>query len=159
MPSYCARMPFKQWDDTRRALAHALEELVDGEFLILGEPVPHSEPRRGLLRRSRPAPTRYVQVLRIEDVLSAECVGATSQGGSWDMDPSAIELLGQMGWLTPKESKAAYGNTTPNFEQYVERVGLPGLVDVLLASLELLGALPEDLELEMSGGSAAQASG
>jgi len=152
-------MPFKQWDDTRRALAHALEQLADGEFLILGEPVPHHVPRRGFLRRSRPAPTRYVQVLRIEDVLSAECVGATSEGGSWEMDPPAIDLLGQMGWLTPTESMAAYGNSTPNFEQYVERVGLPGLVDVLVASLELLGALPEDLELEMSGGPAAQASG
>ena len=152
-------MPFKQWDDTRRALAHALEQLADGEFLILGEPVPHHVPRRGFLRRSRPAPTRYVQVLRIEDVLSAECVGATSEGGSWEMDPPAIDLLGQMGWLTPTESMAAYGNSTPNFEQYVERVGLPALVDVLVASLELLGALPEHLELEMSGGPAAQASG
>ena len=152
-------MPFKQWDDTRRALAHALEELADGEFLILGEPVPHHVPRRGLLRRSRPAPTRYVQVLRIEEVLSAECVGATSEGGSWEMDPSAIELLRSIGWLTPKESNTAYGNITPNFEQYVEREDLPGLVDVLVASLELLGALPSDLELETSGGPAAQASG
>ena len=152
-------MPFKQWDDTRRALAHALEQLVDGEFLILGEPVPLPAPRRGLLRRSRPAPTRYVQVLRIEDVLSAECVGATSLGGSWEMDPSTIELLGQMGWLTPKESMAAYGHTTPNFEQYVERVGLPALTDVLVASLELLGALPSYLELETSGGSVIRASG
>jgi len=152
-------MPFKQWDDTRRALAHALEQLADGEFLILGEPVPHHVPRRGLLRRAQPAPTRYVQVLRIEDVLSAECVGATSEGGSWDMDASAIELLRSIGWLTPNESNAAYGNMTPNFEQYVEREGLPGLVEVLVASLDLLGALPEHLELEMSGGSAAQASG
>jgi hypothetical protein len=152
-------MPFKQWDDTRRALAHALEELVDGEFLILGEPVPPQGSRRGLLRRSRPAPARYVQVLRIEDVLSAECVGASSLGGTWEMDPSTINVLRRMGWLTPKESEVAYGNTTPNFEQYVERDGLPGLTDVLVASLDLLGALPHDLELETSGGSAIRVSG
>ena len=151
-------MPFKQWDDTRRALAHALEQLVDGEFLILGEPVPVPLPRRGLLRRSRPAPTRYVQVLCIEDVLSAECVGASSLGGSWDMDPSTIELLGKMGWLTPEQSRAAYGNTTPNFEQYVERECHLALTDVLVTSLELLGALPSDLQLETSR-SAARASG
>jgi len=158
VPSYCARMPFKQWDDTRRALVHALEQLVDGEFLILGEPVPHPEPRRGLLRRSRPAPTRYVQVLRIGDVLTTECVGATSLGGSWEMDPVTIDNLRSLGWLTPKEGMTAYGNSTPNFEQYVERVDLPALTDLLMASLELLGALPTDLELTSSG-SAIRASG
>ena len=42
-----------------------------------------------------------------------------------------------MGWLTPTESAVAYGNNTPNFEQYVERTGLPALADVLVASLEL----------------------
>ena len=152
-------MPFKKWDDTRRELGRALERLAEGEFLILGEPVPVSLPRRGLLRRGRPAPTRYVQVLRVEDVLSAECVGATSLGGTWEMDPFTIKLLRRMGWLTPTESAVAYGNSTPNFEQYVERTGLLGLADVLVASLELLGALPAELELETSGGSAIQASG
>ena len=143
-------MPFKQWDDTRRALAHALEQLADGEFLILGEPVPIPVPRRGLLRRSRPAPTRYVQVLRIGDVLTTECVGAASLGGSWGMDHATIDTLRSLGWLTPKEGMTAYGNTTPNFEQYVERADLPALTDLLMASLELLGALPTDLELQTS---------
>ena len=100
-----------------------------------------------------------MQVLRIEDVLTAECVGPASLGGTWEMDPTTIDGLRTMGWLTPKESQAAYGNTTPNFEQYVERVDLPALAAVLLASLELLGALPRDLELETSGRSAVQASG
>jgi len=152
-------MPFKQWDDTRRALAHALEQLADGEFLILGEPVPLPVPRRGLLRRSRPAPTRYVQVLRYEDVLTAECVGAISLGGSWEMDPATIEMLRSLGWLTPNEGLTAYGNSIPNFEQYVERVDLPALTDLLMASLELLGALPTDLELQTSRGSVIEASG
>src|SRR4051812_42883362 len=152
-------MPFKRWDDTRRELGHALERLAEGEFLILGEPVPVSRPRRGLLRRGQPAPTRYVQVLRVEEVLSAECVGATSLGGTWKMDPFTIKLLRRMGWLTPSEAQVAYGNSTPNFEQYVERAGLLGLTDVLVASLELLGALPDHLQLETSGGPAIQASG
>ena len=152
-------MPFKKWDDTRRELGQTLELLAEGEFLILGEPVPIPSPRRGLLRRPQPAPTRYVQVLRIEDVLSAECVGATSLGGTWEMDPLTIKLLRRLGWLTPKESEVAYGSTTPNFEQYVERVGLPALADVLVASLELLGVLPGELELETSGGPAVRASG
>jgi hypothetical protein len=152
-------MPFEKWDVTRRELALALEELDDGEFLILGEPVPTPSPRRGLLgSRPRPAPTRYVQVLRIEDVLSAECVGAATLGGTWEMDPLTINRLRQLGWLTPSESRVAYGNVTPNFEQYVERTGAPALTEVLVASLDLLGAAPHELELQTSGrGRAARA--
>ena len=145
-------MPFKTWDDTRRELAAALDRLWHEEFLILGEPVPLSQSRRGLFGRREPDPTRYVQVLRVDEVFSAECVGATSLGGTWEMDPETIRQLRHLGWLTPSESKVAYGNVTPNFEQYVEQVGLPGLADVLVTSLHLLGARPEDLELESSGG-------
>jgi hypothetical protein len=147
-------MPFETWDDTRRELARALERLWHEEFLILGEPVAPPPPRRGLLGRREPVPTRYVQVLRVDDVFSAECVGAASLGGTWDMEPEMIRQLRHLGWLTPKESKVAYGNVTPNFEQYVEKVGLAGLADVLVTSLHLLGARPEDLELETSGGAA-----
>jgi hypothetical protein len=153
-------MLFEKWDDTRRELALALEDLADGEFLILGEPVPTSAPRRGLLgRRPLPVPTRYVQALRIEDVFSAECVGAATLGGTWEMDPLTISRLRLLGWLTPMESKVAYGNVTPNFEQYVERADLPALTAVLVASLDLLGAVPHDLELQSSGGWAQQARG
>lgn len=145
-------MLFEKWDDTRRELALALGDLADREFLILGEPVPIAAPRRGLLsRRPLPGPTRYVQALRIEEVFSAECVGATALGGTWEMDPLTIRQLCQLGWLTPPESQVAYGNVTPNFEQYVERADLPALTEVLLASLDLLGAVPHDLELQSSG--------
>ena len=152
-------MPFKTWDDTRRELALALGALGDREFLILGEPVPPVPPRRGPFGRRRPAPTRYVQALRIDDVFSAECVGPTSLGGSWEMDAEAVEQLCHLGWLTPAQSRRAYGNQTPNFEQYVDRADLPALADVLVTSLHLLGATPETLELETSGGSAARAGG
>jgi hypothetical protein len=145
-------MPFTTWDDTRRELTTALERLWHEEFLILGEPVPPPQPRRSLFGRNEPDPSRYVQVLRVDDVFSAECVGAASLGGIWEMEPETIRQLRHLGWLTPSESKVAYGNVTPNFEQYVEKIGLPGLADVLVTSLHLLGARPEDLELETSRG-------
>ena len=147
-------MPFENWDATRRELASALERLWHEEFLILGEPVRPPQPRSGLFGRPAPEPTRYVQVLRVDDVFSAECVGAASLGGTWEMHPETIRQLRHLGWLTPLESKVAYGNITPNFEQYVEKVGLPGLADVLVTSLHLLGAQPADLELESSRGAA-----
>ncbi len=77
-------MPFENWDDTSRSLARALVQLEDREFLILGEPVIPLGPRRGIAHRPL-IPTRFVQVLRIGDVLSAECVGAPRSvaSGRW----------------------------------------------------------------------------
>lgn len=153
-------MPFKTWDDTRYELALALERLWSGEFLILGEPVPAPRPGLGPFVRRRPAPTRYVQVLRVEEVFSAECVGAASLGGTWEMPPQTIGRLRRLGWLTPSESAVAYGDHhTPNFEQHVEHTDLPELADILVATLHLLGVLPQELELETSGGSTARAGG
>ena len=144
-------MPFENWDDTSRDLAYALVGLEDREFLILGEPVRAlGPPRRPLV------PTRYVQVLRIGDVLSAECVGASSLGGIWEMNPHLIERLCALGWATPTETMARYGTVTPNFDQYVALEDLLALAGVLVASLQLLGALPHELELQTQSGWAAQ---
>jgi len=146
-------MPFENWDDTNRDLERALGELQHREFLILGEPVEHLGPRRGIVHL---APTRYVQVLRIEDVLSAECVGAASLGGIWEMNPNLIGRLRAAGWMTPAETMARYGTVTPNFDQYVDLEDLPALAGVLVATLQLLGALPHDLELQTQSGRAAE---
>jgi hypothetical protein len=150
-------MPFENWGDTRRALACALDELDDREFLILGEPAPAlSSPHRIFHTHVRAVPTRYVQVLRIGDVLSAECVGAASLGGTWEMDPSVIDWLRDMGWLTPAESLATYGSVTPNFGQYAELADLPLLAGILVASLQVLGVFANDLELQTQSGWAAE---
>lgn len=136
----------------------AVEGLRDREFLILGEPTPDlGSPRRRLFsRRPQLAPTRYVQVLRIAEVLSAECVGAVSLGGTWRMGDPTIQRLRGLGWLTAVESHAEYGNVTPNFELYVDIESSDGLPDVLLASLAILGAEPGSLALQSSGGAAQQ---
>ncbi len=140
-------MPFESWDVTRRTLARSLERLGDGEFLILGEPV-RMPSRRGFGRRRVPAPTRYVQVLRVDEVLTAECVGAASLGGIWKMGPGTIESLRTLGWLTPEESEAQHGHQTPNFVLCVELHSLPDLADLLISSLQTLEAEPLELELQ-----------
>ena len=93
-----------------------------------------------------------MQVLRIGDVLSAECVGAASLGGTWEMDTDLIEWLRALGWLTPAETLATYGNATPNFDQYVELGDVHLLAGVFVATLQVLGSLPEDLELQTQAG-------
>lgn len=144
-------MPFETWGDVGDALLRALGLLADGDFLILGEPTADPLPRRGLFgRRAKPMPARYVQVLRIEDLYTAECVGATSLGGTWEMSEAAIERLRSLGWRTPDESKREFDNLTPNFDMYVALTAAPTLAELLVASLARLGAEPEDLVLQTS---------
>jgi hypothetical protein len=144
-------MTFKGWEDVLDALLRALALLPEGDFLILGEPTADPLPRRGLFgRRPRPVATRYVQVLRIEDLYTAECVGARSLGGTWEMSPASIERLLSLGWRTPEESAQEFDTGTPNFDMYVALTAAPTLAELLVASLRHLGARPEDLTLQTS---------
>lgn len=149
-------MPYADWAQVRHVLVNALDELTDCEFLIMGESPPLPTPRRRLVGGQKPSTsTRYVQALRVRDIFSAECVGATSLGGTWDMTDVTIDQLRAMGWLSPDESNATYGTITPNFDLYVERADTPGLADLMIASLALLGTHPAALVLQSSGGQSA----
>jgi hypothetical protein len=143
-------MPYAEWGAVARDLASALERLEDGDFLIMGESA--HEARRGLFgRHLRPVASRYVQVLRVDDVLSAECVGALALGGTWPMDEPTIGRLCEMGWQTPAETRAEYGTATPNFEVHVDLAATAALCDLMVASLVVLGADPLRLVLQSSG--------
>ena len=144
-------MPFQDWEDVEKALQRALELLAEGDFLILGEPTVDPVPVRRLsFRRSRTTATRYVQVLRIEDLFTAECVGATSLGGSWKMSQASIERLHSLGWRGPDEGTREFESVTPNFDMYVALSAAPILSELLVASLCQLGAQPQDLILQTS---------
>lgn len=145
-------MPFESWDDVEDALVRALGLLSDGDFLILGEPTADPLPRRGLFgRRAKPVPARYVQVLRIEDMYTAECVGAKSLGGTLEMSEATIERLLALGWSTPDESKREFDTDTPNFDMYVALTAAPTLAELLISSLQRLDTRPRDLVLQTSG--------
>lgn len=135
------------WAGITHELRSALELLHDRGFVVLGEPVAEGAARRGLLRRRRPAAVRYVQVLRTEDVLSAECVGPTSMGGTWEMEPVVLQQLVALGWRTPEEARALQGDRTPNFTLHVPTDQVSDLTDLLVASLQVLGAVPHQLVL------------
>lgn len=135
------------WAEITRELRSALELLHDRGFVVLGEPVAEGSARRGLLRRRRPAPVRYVQVLRTEDVLSGECVGPVSMGGTWQMEPPTVERLRALGWRTPEEARDLLGARTPNFTLHVPTDQVSDLTDLLVASLQELGAVPHQLVL------------
>ncbi len=145
-------MPFETWDDVEDALLRALALLADGDFLILGEPTPDPLPKRRLFwRRAKPAAARYVQVLRIQDLYTAECVGARKLGGTFEMSDATIEGLRSLGWSTPDEIKREFDTDTPNFDMYVSLTAAPTLAELLISSLQRLGAHPPDLVLQTSG--------
>jgi hypothetical protein len=142
-------MPYADWAGVTRDLTTALARLDHDDVVIVGEPTGQDRSRLHL-GHDGGAPTRYVQAMRIRDVLSAECVGARSLGGTLPMSPSMIAGVRSLGWLTPTESMVEYGNVTPNFGLYVDCTETSGLAALMVASLRVLGAVPASLVLESS---------
>jgi hypothetical protein len=135
------------WDAWRTRLAHELSTLEDREFVILGEPRPAQGPPRGLLRRRPdPPPHRFVQFLRIEDQVTAECVGATSFGGYLDIDPDDHERLRALGWNAPGDtSEVEWG--APNYRRFAGPDDSQELAQLTVDSLRVLGLGPDELVL------------
>lgn len=125
------------WPDVERRLAEELATLADQEFVVVGEPEPPTEPRRGLLRRRpAPPPTRYVQFGRYGDDLHGECVGATLFGGDWEVTPEQHDRIRELGWLAPGDrdpdgTQPAYPNywrtLTPGDSADLARMGAGAL--------------------------------
>lgn len=137
------------WDAVRAELESRLRGLADGAALVLGEPQQQGPPR-GLLRRSKPLPGRYVQALRTGDQLSGECVGARLFGGDADISREDHERLRADGWLAPGDLV----DTEPGYPNY--RCDLPlaeagVLADRQVAALAVLGLEPADVVFELPG--------
>jgi hypothetical protein len=144
-------MPFEGWDQVEDRLLRALGQLADGDFQILGEPTAAPLGRRRLFgRRAMPPATRYVQVLRLDTLYTAECVGPTSMGGTWPMSQSSVQRLLSLGWRSPDDSERELESVTPNFDMYVALTAAPTLAELLVATLQHLGARPDDLTLQTS---------
>ena len=136
------------WDDVRVRLERELATLADREFVVLGEPEAPRGPARGLLRRRpAPAPTRYAQVRRDGDQWYAECVGATSFGGDWDVDEGTHQRLGDLGWLVPGADDASGVQPSyPNYWKVLPRAEAGRAATLCSDALALLGADPSTLE-------------
>ncbi|HEV2798066.1 MAG TPA: hypothetical protein VGV65_10645 [Nocardioides sp.] len=136
------------WDDVRRRLETDLLDLADAEFVVVGEPEPPRSPARGLLRRrAAPEPARYVQVRRDGDHWYAECVGATSFGGDWDVDEVTHERLRSTGWLVPgEEDPTGVQPSYPNYWKVLPRAEAGRAASLCSDALALLGADPSTLE-------------
>ncbi len=130
------------WDELRIRIRDALGALADREFVTVGEPAAAPGPPRGLLRRrARPAPTRYVQFLRVGEALEAECAGSTSFGGDLPLSAEVEDRLRALGWLAP-------GDTTetdwgyPNYHLHATVSESERLAALSVESLAVLGLEP-----------------
>ena len=143
------------WGQVRSTLTGALTALPDGGFLVLGEPVPE-RPRAGGLRgmlggRAAQVPTRFVQARRDGDQLGVECVGAAAFGGPLAIDPATDAHLRALGWLAPGD--AAYESMGgPAYRRWIAVAEMAAAVELLVASLEVLGVAPAG-PLELATGS------
>ena len=78
-------------------------------------------------------------------------MGARKLGGTFEMSDATIEGLRSLGWSTPDEIKREFDTDTPNFDMDVSLTAAPTLAELLISSLQRLGAHPPDLVLQTSG--------
>ena len=135
------------WDGLRLELERALAALPDGGFVVLGEPSParvRAAGLRGLLgAHVTPAPTRFVQALRSGDQLGVECVGAASFGGPLPISPAVDARLRALGWFAPGDADyESMGG--PAYRRWIAFADPGAAAELLVASLEVLGADPSD---------------
>lgn len=131
------------WDDVNRRLAGAILALDLDDVLVIGEQV---EPqKRGLFRRSTPAPPRrWASVTAAQSALIAEVVGATSFGGEWETSPEVEEQLRRQGWQQP---------WSPDFRTWNREAPLvkaPVIAYAIVRALQALGCEVADLEVTLT---------
>jgi hypothetical protein len=136
------------WEDVRARLERELLALDDEAFVVLGEPEPPRGPARGLLRRRpAPEPTRYAQVRRAGEHWYAECVGATSFGGDWEVDDATHQRLRDAGWRVPgEEDLSGMQASYPNYWRVLARAEAARTAGACVDALADLGADPTTLE-------------
>lgn len=147
------------WAPLHARIATEVAGLADGEFVTFTLPAgPQVEPpsHRGLLRRKSPsAPSRYVQFLRMGEVIVGECTGSASFGGDVAMGATDEQRLRAAGWRgpddTPAPGEAEEPWGYPNFRAHLTRDESARAADLGVAGLAGLRGGPDD-EIEVERG-------
>ncbi|HEX2895310.1 MAG TPA: hypothetical protein VHO29_15025 [Marmoricola sp.] len=135
------------WTQTSERLASKLGSLGQDDTLVLAEvPQQPTQARGGLFRRARPTPVRYVQFRRDGEMITGECVGATSWGGYYDIDADTDGRLRELGWLAPEQVPQALRDS-PNYRVDAPRADAARLATMAVGALAVLGLSP-DAELD-----------
>lgn len=133
-----------QWQER---ITSELAALGQQEFVIIGEPEPPAPEPTGFLGRlkakvsSPVAPSRWGQVLCVDEVLYAEFAGTQHIGGTWEAPAEQHEALRAAGWLTPDETDPiAPAPSAPHYWRTVPRAEAPRVAGLLVGAFRILGA-------------------
>ncbi|TQL70305.1 hypothetical protein FB381_4235 [Nocardioides albertanoniae] len=136
-------------------IASELADLGQQEFVIIGEPEPDPPSPTGLLGKlrskvSKPAaPSRWGQVLCIDEVLYAEFAGTQHIGGIWEAPVEQHEALREAGWLAPDDSDPiAPPPPAPHYWRTVPQPEAELIAGLLVDAFHILGADFETLRLK-----------
>lgn len=128
-------------------IASELADLGQQEFVIISEPSPPAAPPTGLLARLRAkvsgstAPSRWGQVLCVDEVLCAEFAGTQHIGGAWAASAEQHEALRAAGWLTPDETDPiAPAPSVPHYWRTVPQPEAALVAGLLVDAFRILGA-------------------
>lgn len=127
------------WESIRARLRDELKTLAAGDAVVLAESKSAQPPARsgllGWLRRPARVPVRYVQFLRLDEYLAAECVGP----GFWPSTPEQQRALLARGWNGPR---ATPGYPSENFSRLLGVDDPDGAADLGIDALAMLGGDP-----------------
>ncbi len=131
------------WEELNRRLTGAILALDLDDALVIGDR--QEKPRRRLFSTPPPPPPRrFVQITAARTALIAECVGSTSFGGDWEMEPETEETLLRQGWERP------WSVEMTTFQREAPLVGAPRLALATVRALQALGCEMEDLEVKLT---------
>lgn len=137
-------MDATQW---QQRITSELGELGQQEFVLVSEPEPPAPEPTGLLARLRSkasrsaAPSRWGQVLCVDEVLYAEFAGTQHIGGIWEASAEQHEALRAAGWLTPGETDPiAPASSQPHYWRTVPQPEAELVAGLLVDAFRILGA-------------------
>ncbi|MEU6136070.1 hypothetical protein [Nocardioides sp. NPDC047086] len=137
-------MDATQWQER---IASELAALGQQEFVIISEPSPPEPEPSGLLARLRSkasrssAPSRWGQVLCVDEILYAEFTGTQHIGGTWEASAEQHEALRAAGWLTPDETDPiAPAPGLPHYWRTVPQPEVDLVAGLLVDAFRILGA-------------------
>ncbi|GGU09680.1 TY-Chap domain-containing protein [Nocardioides albus] len=137
-------MDATQWQER---ITSELAGLRQQEFVIISEPEPSAPEPTGFLARLRSkasrsaAPSRWGQVLCVDDVLYAEFAGTQHIGGTWEASADQHQAVRAAGWLTPDETDPiAPAPAAPHYWRTVPRAEASLVAGLLVDAFRILGA-------------------
>lgn len=137
-------MDATQWQER---ITSELAGLGQQEFVIIREPVPAPPEPTGFMAKvkakvSKPvAPSRWGQVLCLDEVLYAEFAGTQHIGGIWAAPIAQHDTLRRAGWLIPGETDGdAEAPSQPHYWRTLPQSEAAHVADLLVDAFGILGA-------------------